>query len=397
MKHQFETDVTVVGGCGHVGLPFAMLLASKGLKTWVYDINKAAIEQVGKGEMPFMENDAEPMLRDVLKAGTLKLSASPEVIATSRFVVMVTGTPVDEHLNPTVRNVMQILETLLPHFRNGQTLILRSTLFPGVSQKVKEFFDRREVKLHVAFCPERVAQGHSLREIATLPQMISGFDKVAIDSSSELFRNLTPDMIVVEPMEAELAKLFTNCWRYVTFGIVNQFYMIASSFGLDFQRIYKALTYKYPRAAAMPGPGFAAGPCLFKDTMQLAAFNNNNFMLGHAAMLVNEGLPNFLVQEMKQKYPLNMMTVGVLGMAFKGECDDPRESLSYKLRKILELEARRVVATDPYVKDSSLIPLEQVLKEADLLVIGTPHKRYASMQTTKPIVDIWNIVKDPNK
>ena len=389
----FQSDITIIGGCGHVGLPFAILLASKGLKTWIYDIDKAAIDTISRGEMPFTEEGAEPMLRSVLGDKLLRLSASPEVIATSRYVVLVTGTPVDEHLNPTVSTITRILDNLLPHFRDGQILILRSTLFPGVSAKIKEFFDRRGLRIHVAFCPERVAQGHSIREIETLPQIISGFDRTAIDGASDLFRRLTPDLIEVDPMEAELAKLFTNCWRYITFGIVNQFYMIAGSFGLDFHKIYKAVTHKYPRAGGLPRPGFAAGPCLFKDTMQLAAFNNNNFLLGHAAMLVNEGLPNFLVQEMRARYPLNMMTVGILGMAFKAEIDDPRDSLSYKLRKILQLEARRVLASDPYVKDPSLVPQDQVLQESDLIVVATPHRRYADLTITKPVVDIWNIIK----
>src|SRR4051794_14454745 len=128
----FDSDVTVIGGCGHVGLPFAMLLASKGLRTWIYDINTDAVARISRGEMPFMENGAEPMLKCVIGDGTLKLSTSPEVISNSQYVVMVTGTPVDEHLNPTVQNIMQMLEKLLPHFRDGQCLILRSTLFPGV-------------------------------------------------------------------------------------------------------------------------------------------------------------------------------------------------------------------------------------------------------------------------
>lgn len=392
-KSRFESDVTVIGGCGHVGLPLAMLLANEGLQTRIYDINSAAIEKIRRGEMPFMEEDAEPMLKSVLANKTLGLSDSPEIIAKSRCVVLVTGTPVDEHLNPRVDVITSMLEEFLPHFRDDQVLILRSTLFPGVSEKIKDFFDRHGVRVHVAFCPERVAQGHSIREIKSLPQIISGFDETAIKAASDLFSHLTKELIIVEPAEAELAKLFTNCWRYITFAIVNQFYMTACSFDLDFSRIYKAVTHMYSRAAAMPAPGFAAGPCLFKDTMQLAAFNNNNFFLGHSAMLINEGLPNFVVQQMKKKHPLDMMTVGILGMAFKAECDDPRESLSYKLRKVLKLEARRVLATDPYVDDPSLVPLDQVLLESDVIVVGTPHRRYADLSITKPTIDIWNILK----
>jgi UDP-N-acetyl-D-mannosaminuronic acid dehydrogenase len=203
---------------------------------------------------------------------------------------------------------------------------------------------------------------------------------------------MTDDIVVMEPMEAELAKLITNAWRYIQFATVNQFYMIAEQHGLDFDRILKGSKHNYPRLAGMPGPGFAAGPCLFKDTMQLAAFSQNQFFLGHAAMLVNEGLPAFVVERLEQKMPLGDKTVGILGMGFKAESDDPRSSLSYKLKKVLNLRAHRVLCTDPYVRDPSLVPLEQVLAEADAIVVGTPHKVYRSLKVRPgvAVMDVWN-------
>jgi len=194
------------------------------------------------------------------------------------------------------------------------------------------------------------------------------------------------------PEEAELAKLFTNTWRYIKFATANQLYMIANSKGLDFERIRQAITYDYERASDMPRAGFAAGPCLFKDTMQLAAFNNNNFALGHASMLVNEGLPLYLVSRMEAKHELQSMTVGILGMAFKADSDDTRSSLSYKLRRILRFKAGEVLCTDPYVKnDGSLTSLEEVLERADLLVVGAPHKVYTALRPAQPVYDIWNL------
>ena len=195
-------------------------------------------------------------------------------------------------------------------------------------------------------------------------------------------------------MEAEFCKLMTNAWRYIQFATVNQFYMIASRNGLDYDAIQHGCRYKYPRMASMPGPGLAAGPCLVKDTMQLAAYSENNFVLGHAAMLINEGIPMHLVELARRQIDLTSATTGVLGMAFKAESDDPRDSLSYKLRKLLTIQSRRVLCCDPYVPDPSLVPLEQVLEEADALFVGAPHRVYRSLRIPqgKVLIDIWNCV-----
>jgi UDP-N-acetyl-D-mannosaminuronic acid dehydrogenase len=193
-------------------------------------------------------------------------------------------------------------------------------------------------------------------------------------------------------MEAELSKLFTNVWRYIKFAAANQFYMIANSYGLDFYNIYRAMTHNYERAKDFPRPGLAAGPCLFKDAMQLGAFNDGDFYLGHSAMLINEGLPNYMVKRLKQKHDLSRMTVGILGMAFKAGSDDIRESLSYKLKKILELEAFQVLCTDPYVDDDRLLPLEEVIEKSDVIVIATPHHEYSNIDMRDKIVaDVWNV------
>jgi UDP-N-acetyl-D-mannosaminuronic acid dehydrogenase len=168
---------------------------------------------------------------------------------------------------------------------------------------------------------------------------------------------------------------------------------MANERGLDFERIRMGLTEDYPRAADMPAAGFAAGPCLFKDTMQLAAYNDNNFPLGHSAMAVNEGLPLYVIHRLEQRFKLESMTVGILGMAFKAGSDDIRSSLSYKLKRILEFKAGAVLCTDPYVTvDPHLLPLEEVIERSDLLVVGAPHPDYRELVTDKPVADIWNVL-----
>jgi UDP-N-acetyl-D-mannosaminuronic acid dehydrogenase len=245
----------------------------------------------------------------------------------------------------------------------------------------------------VAFCPERVAQGVALEEIHSLPQIISGVSPRAVERASELFKLITPDLIVVPTMAAELTKLYNNAWRYIQFAAANQFYMIANEYGLDFYEIHRAMTEKYPRAKGFPKAGFAAGPCLFKDTMQLSSFNENAFFLGHSAMLVNEGLPNYIVRRASAKYDLRNLTVGILGMTFKPDCDDPRDSLSYKLKKCLTFEAGEVLCSDPYLERPWIHTPEEVIARSGLIFIGTPHTPYKKLDYKgKPVIDVWNAI-----
>jgi len=385
-------DLCVVGGCGHVGLPLSITFASKGLKVCIYDINQDILEAVLNGNMPFLEEGADKLLKATIRK-TLFATNDPKVILDARFIIITIGTPVDEHLNPKFTVMKNFFKSILPYLRDGQHIIIRSTVFPGTTEKIYEFLRNNGLKVKVSFCPERIAQGKAIQELSSLPQIISGFEDEAISEACNLFRILNQDIIVLTPIEAELAKLFTNTWRYIQFAIANQFYIIATGYGLDFYKIYDAMKYKYPRAKDFPPAGFTAGPCLFKDTMQLAAFNNNTFFLGHAAMLVNEGLPNFIVQRLKDRYSLRNKTVGILGMAFKADSDDKRESLSYKLKKILEIEAKKVLCSDVYIREEGFVSAQELIRNSDIVILGAPHKRYKRYKdliSNKILVDVWN-------
>ncbi|HWE31298.1 MAG TPA: nucleotide sugar dehydrogenase, partial [Polyangia bacterium] len=253
-------------------MPLALALADKGHQVCVHDIDERAIAQIRAGKMPFLEANAEPLLARVLAERRFELTADPASIADCEIAILIIGTPVDEHLNPKFRVIKETLDTLYPHFRDGQILILRSTVFPGISEKVQSYFNDRGKRISVCFCPERIAEGAALHEYATLPQIVSGFAPDATATAAALFADLTAEVLTLAPLEAELTKLFTNPYRYIKFSIANQFFQIANDYGLDFYKIHHAMTYNYPRAKDFPTPGFAAGPCLFKDTMQLAAF-----------------------------------------------------------------------------------------------------------------------------
>lgn len=313
-------------------------------------------------------------------------------------VIVTIGTPVDEFLNPVKAEIQRCIDGLLPHVSDEQLLILRSTIYPGTTDWLQEYLNRLGRKNGLAFCPERVVQGFGVKELREMPQIISATTPEAEQQASALFRKIAPELVVVRPIEAEFAKLFNNAYRYIEFAATNQFYMIAKSAGADYQAVMRAMKQNYPRAKNFPGPGFSAGPCLFKDTMQLAAYARNQFGLGHAAMQVNEGFVLQLVDDLRRSYDVSKMTVGLLGMAFKAEIDDTRASLSYKLKRSLEMLAREVLTTDPFVTtDPALLPLEQVVTRSDILILCTPHSVYARADLKgKPVVDVWGFLKNAN-
>jgi UDP-N-acetyl-D-mannosaminuronic acid dehydrogenase len=384
-------DVCVVGGAGHIGLPFALVLASKGLDVAIYDIDQAALDVIAAGRVPFIEDGAEALLADAIDRGNLHLSSQAQVAGQASTLVVIIGTDVDRFTNPDLDAVRACFEDLLPHLRDDQHIILRSTVFPGTTDWLAGWLADHGVNPMISCCPERVLQGKAIEELQSLPQVISGTSAAAVEAAEAFFARIGAETVRLAPMEAEFAKLFSNAYRYISFAIANQFYMITSSAGVDYDRIMRAVKHNYPRLQGLPSAGYAAGPCLFKDTMQLNAFAKNQFQLGQAAMNVNEGLVLHVVGQMEQQFDLANMTVGLLGMAFKADIDDIRSSLSYKFKRLLQFKTKQVLTTDPYVTvDPELKPLEDVIEKSDVLVLCAPHRQYRDLQLDgKPVVDVW--------
>lgn len=393
-----NADLTVVGGAGHVGIPLVLSFTSKGLTVNVNDLNLDSLAALKSGRLPFIEYGAEELLAAALRDDRLIFTSSPGEISRSGPVIVTIGTPVDEFLNPERHVVLNCIDALLPSMNDGQLLVLRSTLYPGTTDSISAHLKRKQRNLKVAFCPERIVQGYGIEELRRMPQIVSGTTPEALAEATALFGSISPEIVVLEPIEAEFAKLFGNAYRYIEFAVTNQFYLIAQSAGLDYQRILTAMKHDYPRAKNIPKPGYAAGPCLMKDTMQLTAFARNEFTLGNAAMLVNEGLPLHIISDLRRRFDLAKMTVGLLGMAFKAEVDDVRASLSYKFKKVLKGFAHEVLATDPFVTvDPDLLPLDEVIARSDILILCTPHASYRNLDLKgKPVVDVWGLLDGAN-
>lgn len=386
--------VAIIGGCGHVGLPLGVKFALAGAQTFLVDISEKAVANVNSGKFPFLENGGDEQLQKALSLG-LRATTDPKNCKGCDVVVFVTGTPVDEHLNPKVSDVVKIFDAYKQHFDPKTIVVMRSTLFPGTMEHLYSKLKKENLNIRLAFCPERVAQGIALDEIDSLPQIVSAFDEESFNAAYNLFAALAPEIIRLTPLEAEMTKLMANSWRYLEFAIANQFYMIAESKGVDFFKIFQAIRYRYPRAKGYKLPGFAAGPCLFKDTMQLASYFNHQFYMGHSAMLVNEGLAGFAVEKAIKALDGSLWNkkVGLLGMTFKADNDDIRESLSYRVKKVLEFNGAQVLWHDPYLENST--DLETLLKESDIVILGTPHSMYQNLKFKQPIVDVWGYFMQP--
>jgi len=391
-----KNDVAIIGGCGHVGLPFGIVLANIGFDVKAIDLDLLKVEKVNQGIMPFIEFDSENLLKSVIQNKKFFATTDTKYITNADSVVVIVGTPIDEHLNPKPMEILRILEDLRPQFVSGQLIILRSTVYPGVTRIVEKWFKEIDETFDIVFCPERIAQGFAMTELHELPQIIGSRDSRSAARAEDFFSKLGCKIIHSSPEEAELSKLYTNVWRYIKFAAANDFFKLANDFGVNYEKIRYLVTEDYPRAADLPRQGFTAGPCLYKDSMQLLSFSNNKFSMAYSAMLTNEGMPQYLVELIEKDFDLQNLTIGIMGMSFKPNIDDSRSSLSYKLKNILEFKAKKVIYTDPYVSDLNIKSLAEVITNSDIIIIGVPHEVYRHLEVTKPLYDLWDVTRSQN-
>ena len=389
-----KNKITIVGGLGHIGLPLSVLFANKNFEVHVYDKNKDIIPQILKGKMPFLENQGNQNLKKALKK-KLYFHTDPGNYLKNSIILITVGTPVDSFLNPDMDYIKLCIDELIPFLSDKQLIILRSTVFPGTSEWIDNYLKSKNIYCNISFCHERVIQGKTFEEIEKLPQIIAGNNKFAINQSIKIFKKISNKIIISSLKEAEFSKLFANTFRYIQFAVSNEFYMLADRAGLDYNKIRKITQLGYPRAEGLPKAGFAAGPCLFKDTMQLVSYSRNSFQLGASAMLVNEGLALYIHEKLEKKYGegISELSIGILGMAFKAEIDDIRSSLSYKLKKTLFSHVKKIYCHDPYVKiDKSLVSLDLLIKNSNVVILCAPHKIYKNIKLKKStfVIDIWD-------
>ena len=387
-----SNKVSIVGGAGHVGTPLGLVLSSKGYNVTLIDKNQKNIKKINQGKMPFVEEGCPKLLKKMIYKKKIFATNQLSEVTKSKFIIICIGTPVNNKRDPNLKNFLNFFFSLKKYLQKNHVIIVRSSIYPGTCQKV---FDIIKSKCkNLSYCPERIAQGQSLKELPHISQIVSGTNNKAKLESGKIFKKVCKKIINAEIAEAELIKLFSNAYRYINFSISNQFYMMCQNQGLNFNKVRNLMRDNYERNANIPKAGFTAGPCLMKDTMQLSSFYDHSFKLCHSAMTVNEGLPLYMVKKLSEKYNLSKKTVGVLGLSFKAENDDIRDSLSIKLLKFLKSKKIKTLQSDEYYKDKQNINKNILIKKSDIIIVGTPHKAYKKLKIkrNKILIDIWGIV-----
>ena len=388
-----NNNICIIGGAGHVGTPLGLALSSKGFNVILVDKNKKNINKINHGEMPFIEEGCAALLKRMVYKKKIKATSNLREIKKCKYIIICLGTPINKKFNPNLKNFISFFYLLKKHLNKNHIVIIRSSIYPGICNKIFNIIKNRCKNL--SYCPERIAQGKSLKELPKLSQLISGKNTKAKLESSKIFKKICKKVIYTKIIEAELIKLFSNAYRYINFSISNQFYMICKNEGLDFYKIRNFMRDDYDRNINIPSAGFTAGPCLLKDTMQLSSFYKHKFSLGLSAKNINEGLPKFIIKKLDETYNLKKRVVGVLGLSFKAENDDIRDSLSIQLLKYLKSKKISTLQSDEYYKDKNNIDKKVLVSKSDVIIIATPHKAYRNLKINKKkiLIDLWGLIE----
>ncbi|MGE0707273.1 MAG: nucleotide sugar dehydrogenase [Planctomycetota bacterium] len=385
-------------GIGRVGLPLALYLADRGHEVVGIDVDAARVATVSAGRMPFLEQGAQEVLERV--GPRFRASTGVEEVAAADVLILTLGTPVDEHLNPVFDALESVLDQIGPLLRPGQLLILRSTVSPGTTEYVQRRLEATTARrvgedLFLAFCPERIAQGHSFSELPRIPQIVGALDEASRARAEDFFRPLVETVLSSDARSAEIAKLFCNVYRYIDFAIGNEFMMLADQQERDIYEVLRLVNTGYPRGG-LKAPGFTGGPCLYKDGFFLVDRTPFPDLLT-TAWKINESVPAYLIAGLRARLggSLEGKVVLVAGLAFKREIDDARNSLAYKAIKVLKRYAARTLVHDPYLEPGDLPAL---LRQADAVLVTTNHEAYRTLghealRAAGPLLvaDIWNV------
>ena len=392
MKISKEKHISIIGGAGHVGLPLGLAFAAKSYKVHLIDKNKNYLNLIKNNHMPFFEVGSGKILKKINKFKSFYYETNLKNLNLSKYIIICIGTPIKSNLKPDLKGFYSLINNLKKKITKDQILIIRSSVLPGTIKKIKKIIGKKNS--NIVYGPERIVQSKSLIELPKLPQILASENNNAFLQSKNLFKKITNTIIKTSILEAELIKLYSNANRYINFAIANQLYVLCHLHDLDFNRIRDIMQFGYERNLNLTKAGLTAGPCLVKDTMQLKHFTKNNFELGTAAMKINEKIPDIIINKLKKIKNYKSKKIGILGLAFKGETDDIRDSLAIKLLNKLKKLKLKILTSDEYFKNQNNISKKQLIKNSNIIIIGAPHNSYKKIKInkSKKLIDIWNIV-----
>jgi UDP-N-acetyl-D-mannosaminuronic acid dehydrogenase len=398
-----DPSVSIVG-LGRVGLPLALCFADRGLHVLGIDHDPAVLESLRAGRMPFNETGTQALLDRVRPTGRLQLGDRAADATQADDIVITIGTPSFAHVESDLRGLRDVLDDLLPLLRPGHALILRSTIAPGTTEFVAGYLEKRRglrvgEDVFVAHAPERIAAGRFLEEISTLPCIVGGVGEASTGRACSLFSVFDVPLERTTAVQAELAKIWTNILRYATFALPNLLMMDCESHGANVFEVIDLINRDYPRGG-MAMPGMTGGTCLRKDfAFSEERSNAPGMLLGVSR--VNEAVPRFLVEGAKRRMgSLAARKVAVLGLTFKRDTDDERDSLSHKLIRLLERELADVAVCDPHAATPTQ-PLADAVHDAEVVIVATNHSNFEGAACRQEIatraadqcllVDPWNL------
>ena len=393
------SGTVAVIGLGRVGLPLALSFADRGLEVIGVDRDARRLDAVRSGRMPFEELGTQELLERVVAGTRLTVTDSVREAARADDIVLTLGTPALSHIEIDMGDVRTVLDDLLPLLRDGHSLVLRSTVAPGTTDWVAGYVEQRRGlrsgrDIFVSHVPERIAANHFLEEIESLPCIVGGAGEGSGARAAELFEVFGTRIVQTTPVEAELAKIWTNILRYTQFALPNLLMMNCEQYGANVFEVIDLINRDYPRGG-IASPGLTAGTCLRKDFAFSEERSSAPGML-LAVSRVHETVPRFLVEGLRRRLggSLRDCKVAVLGLTFKRDSDDLRDSLSHKLIRLLERELAHVSRHDPHSPSQSE-PLDAVLADADAVIVATNHSEFEGLLSRLPadvlLVDPWNV------
>lgn len=391
-------DVSVIG-LGRIGLPLALSFADSGLSVLGVDADAERLGAINERRMPFKEPGTDELIARV----ALDTSSRAADAAEARAIVLTLGTPALSHIEIDIRDIRTVLDDLLPHLREGHLLVLRSTVAPGTTEFVAGYLEKHRgfrvgEDIFVAHVPERIAADKFMEEISSLPCIVGGVGETSGEHAAQLFEPLGAPIVQTTPVQAELAKIWTNILRYATFALPNLLMMDCERYGANVFDVIELINRDYPRGG-IKMPGLTAGTCLRKDFAFSEERSSAPGML-LAVSRVHETVPLFLVDGVKRRLggTLREKRVAVLGLAFKQDTDDERDSLSHKLIRLLERELADVAVHDPVVATPTS-SFDEAVAGAEVVIVATNHTAYSTPESLRAIaeqapdaliVDPWN-------